>query len=313
MKINIDEKCKKYLPSKRFTYLILSFIGFSILFFIVSTLLFGKTSFLSKRESRLAAQKVSINQLLQKDSDGDGVMDWEEGLWGTNPNNTKTFNDVPDAEYIKSKRQALGTPDGSGLDNSSLTETDKFAQQFFASLAALKQSGQFDKNTIQNMSSALGESIANPLLINAYTEQNIKISSNNSADNQNRYYDEAANLFASYKKKGLGDELEIVGSIAASNASNPELTSKLNLIASAYQEYAQNMLSISVPDSLSSYHLRIINGSNNTGIAVKNMIKITGDPIMGLSGVAQYQKYSDELVKAVSELETMLSINGTIN
>ena len=59
--------------------------------------------FNKKDESKLSTQKLTINQLLQKDSDGDGVMDWEEGLWGTDPNNTKTFEGIPDAEYIKTK------------------------------------------------------------------------------------------------------------------------------------------------------------------------------------------------------------------
>jgi hypothetical protein len=36
------------------------------------------------------------------------------------------------------------------------------------------------------------------------------------------------------------------------------------------------------------------------------MTKITKDPIVGLSGLSQYQKYSDDLVKAVSDLETFL-------
>jgi hypothetical protein len=314
--INTNEKYKKYLPSKKFTYVILSFIGISILFFIVSTLFFGKTSFLSKKNgNELAAQKVNMNQLLQKDSDGDGLMDWEEGLWGTDPHNTKTFNDTPDAEYVKSKREALQTPGGSGLDTSSLTETDKFAQQFFASLAALKQSGQFDKNTIQNMSSALGEAIANPTLIDAYSEQDIKTNLSDTSTTQESYYLKIGSLFENYKNKGVGDELDIVGSMAVSgtNAKDPALENKLTIIANAYQEYSQKVLAISVPESLSSYHLRIVNSSNNTGIAVRNMIKISGDPIVGLSGVAQYKKYSDELVKAVGDLETVLTNNGILN
>ena len=54
------------------------------------------------------------------------------------------------------------------------------------------------------------------------------------------------------------------------------------------------------------YHLHIANSSNNTGISVSNMAKITSDPVVGLSGLSQYQKYSDDLVKAVTDLETFL-------
>ncbi|HPS21494.1 MAG TPA: thrombospondin type 3 repeat-containing protein [Candidatus Paceibacterota bacterium] len=308
--LNINPKYKKYLPSKKFAYIILSFVSICIFVFIISVLLFGKSNFgSSKKEKNLITQKLTINELLQKDSDGDGVLDWEEGLWGTDPNNTRTF-DMPDAEYIRSKREILQTPGGTGL-STELNETDKFAQQFFASLAALKQSGQLDSTTMQNMTTALGESITNPELVNNYTLQNLKINSVDSAQTQEEYYLKAGNMFESYKEKGVGKELEIVGTLVASGI-NTESEAKLNTIANAYQEYAQKMLSLSVPESLSSYHLKIINSSNNIGISVRNMNKIANDPIVGLSGVSQYQKYSEELVSAVGSMETILSINGII-
>ena len=65
-------------------------------------------------------------------------------------------------------------------------------------------------------------------------------------------------------------------------------------------------MQMSVPQSLADYHLRIANSANNTGISVSNMEKIVNDPIIGLSGLSQYQKYSDDLVKAVTDLETFL-------
>ncbi|MFH1608916.1 MAG: hypothetical protein ABH951_02800 [Patescibacteria group bacterium] len=312
VRINIDEKYKKYLPSKKFSYLLLSFVGLGIIIFLVSTLLFGKSNFMSdKKKANLSAQKMTISELLQKDSDGDGVMNWEEGLWGTDPYNTMTFDGIPDKEYIGARREALKTPGGSG-SSEELNETTKFAQQFFASLAALKQSGNYDEDTIKNMSASLGREITNPMMINIYNSQDLKINPNDSLETQEDYYIKAANLFEIYKEKGIGDELVIVSTIVASGTTDPESENKLSSIADAYQEYAQKMLITPVPESLKSHHLNIINNSNNTGISVKNMAEITGDPIIGLSGVAQYQKYSEDLIKSVGDLEMILSINGII-
>jgi len=312
--ININEKYKKYLPSKKFTYFVLGFIGLGIFIFIISTLFFGKSSFLSKEsKNKLLTQKLTINELLQKDSDGDGVMDWEEGLWGTDPNNTKTFNNMPDLEYVKSKREALQTPDGNGLDNSSLSETDKFAQQFFASIAALKQSGQIDADTIKNVSTTLGQTIVDPTIINKYTNQDIKISESDSIEKQKTYYLNIKKLFENYSKKGLGNEAEITSILASSGITAEEkikYTNQLSQIADAYQEYAQKIIVTQVPRSLISYHLAIANSANNTGIAVRNMVKVTDDPIVGLSGLSQYQKYSEELISSVGNLETVLYNNG---
>ena len=313
----INKKYAKYLPSKKFTKIFISCVVVVLVFFLISNIFFSKTSFLSlnkKSQNSLETKNITLHSLVIKDTDGDGVADWEESLWGTDPNKIATFDNIPDKEYIKNKRDALKLPGDSGVDNTGLSETEKFAQQFFASLAALKQSGQFDSNTIKNMSTTLGENIANPTIIDAYSQNNIKISSDDSTQNQENYYIKAGNLFETYKNKGVGDELDSVSTIAAigSSGSNPDLENKLNNIANYYQEYAQKMLTISVPESLSSYHLRIINDSNNTGISVRNMAKISIDPIIGLSGVAQYQKYSEDLIKSVTDLEAVLTTNGII-
>ena len=65
----------------------------------------------------------------------------------------------------------------------------------------------------------------------------------------------------------------------------------------------------SVPESLVEYHLQIANSSNNLSISVSNMAKVTNDPIVGLSGISQYQKYSEDLVQAVEDLESILEID----
>lgn len=309
---------KNYLPSKKFTYIFIACIVALAVFLLISNIFFGKNSFVALgKKGQLQNEKLTIENLLQKDSDGDGVMDWEEALWGTNPNKEATFDGVSDSDYIKKKREALNLPEENGLaENGELNETDKFAQEFFASLSAMKQSGQIDKNTINNVSNALGQNIVDPTLADKYSEKDIKLDENDGVDIQNTYYTNVKNLFESYKEKGIGDELEIVSIIANSGAVESGVESanadKLAIIADAYQEFAQEMIKISVPESLAQYHIRIINNANNTGIAVRNMIKVMDDPIVGLSGLSQYQKYSDDLISSVGDLEAILSNNGII-
>lgn len=313
----IDEKYKKYLPSKKFTYIILGVIVLGLIVFTISSLFFGKNSYIAqKTEAKLQNQKITINNLLQKDTDGDGVVDWEEALWGTDPNKEKTFNDTSDLNYIKNKRSDLNLSENSNLTSSNdvITETDKFAQQFFASLMAMKQSGQIDQNAINNVSASLGQNIVDPNLINKYTEKDINLTQDDNINEQNTYYENAKKLFETYKNEGLGSELEIVSNIIESEKTENEQDSvnKLIKIADAYQSFAQKMIELEVPKSLTTYHIQIINNSNNTGISVKNMINIIDDPIIGLSGLSQYQKYSDELIASVGDLEKILLKNGII-
>ena len=78
------------------------------------------------------------------------------------------------------------------------------------------------------------------------------------------------------------------------------------MIAQAYKDFANEVIKTTVPSNLSTEHLKIANSANNTSISVGGMTKIIADPIAGLSGVSQYQEYSDNLVKAVGELETKI-------
>lgn len=310
-KLIVAEKYKKYLPSKQFSYLIISCLVIGTIFFTFSGIFSKKSSFLAiDKKGKLESSDLTIGTLLQTDSDGDGVLDWEEALWGTDPNKAKTF-EISDKDYIEQKRGELKMTNEVGLESSD-NETEKFAKEFFASLVAMKQNGQLDSDTIKNVSTSLGQQIVDSNLIDKYTSQDIKLAKGDEIDTKENYYIEAGTLFEEYKQIGIGDELDILSTVVASGNpdSNSEAESKLAKIADAYQEYAQKMVVLAVPRSLAQYHLRIVNNANNTGVAVRNMVKIAEDPILGITGLSQYQQYSQDLIASVEELETFLISSG---
>jgi len=310
----ISEKYLKYLPSKKFIIitsfgLVLALVIFMIFFMSSRGENFSITE--NKKNTALKVENQTITELIQNDTDGDGVPDWEEALWGTDKNKKITFNDMPDATYIENKKKALKIEQRVSVNEKNLTETEKFAREFFTSYTAMKSSGQVDNDTINSFSNALGQKIVNPNLIDRYLETDVKINSSNDPAIKQKYYVDVQKLFKSYQTAGIGNELDIVSQGLASNSANgvtnnADQYSKLSVIANAYQNFAKKIIEMSVPQSLLQYHLQIANSSNNTGISVSNMGKIINDPIVGLSGLSQYQKYSDDLVKAVADLETFL-------
>lgn len=310
----IPKKYQKYLPSKKFSIIISVIIVLAVLIFVIFFMSSSGESFSitgNKNNTVLKVGNPTLPDLIQRDTDGDGIPDWEEALWGTDPQKKITFNDTPDATYIENKKKELKMEGNVIADATKLTETEKFAREFFTSYSAMKSSGQIDNTAINNFSNALGQKIVNPTLIDRYTETDIKISSIDDATSKQKYYQEIKTLFKNYQSTGLGDELDIVSKGLASNSvigatDSPDQYAKLSTIASAYRDFAQKAMGLSVPQSLAEYHLRIANSSNNTGISVSNLGKIASDPIVGLSGLSQYQKYSDDLVKAVADLEAFL-------
>ncbi|MCM2338931.1 MAG: hypothetical protein NDI62_00535 [Burkholderiales bacterium] len=308
-----SEKYLKYLPSKKFAIIASSVIVLGTIIFVIFFMSSDGENFITgnkKNNSALKVENQTIAELIQKDSDKDGITDWEEDLWGTDKNKKITFGDMNDATYIENKKKELKIE--SSVNETKLTETEKFAREFFTSYSAMKSSGEIDDETIKNFSSALGQKIVNPELIDKYTESDININNIDNLESRKEYYEKIRNIFKKYQSSGLGDELEIISTGLALNSSNENIKDsteyeKLPTIAKAYQEFAKEITKVSVPKNLKEYHLSIANSANNTGISVLGMAKIVSDPVVGLSGLSQYQKYSDSLIKTVTDLETFLA------
>ena len=307
-----EKKYQKYLPSKNFTITMSGVLIVIIIFVGLFYSFSGSESFTSSNntdDTPLKIENQTGAELVQNDSDFDGVYDWEEALWGTDKKNTRTFNDTPDAIYIENKKKGLKIEESVNVGK--LTETEKFAREFFTSFTAMNASGEVDQDTINSFSSALGQKIVNPALIDQYTETDVKIDigeSSNSFIEKAKYYENVRDLFNIYREVGIGDELDIVNmglaQQGAGNSTDPY--SKLPVIAEAYQDFASKIMELKVPSELAMYHLQIANSSSNTGISVQNMAQIIRDPLVGLEGLSQYQKYSEDLVNAVIEMETAL-------
>jgi len=286
-------------------------IGVLIIIFLAILLLSSSEEIFGSNDKKnnlgLRVEDQGLVALLQRDTDGDGIADWEEDLWGTDRNKKITFEDTPDATYIANRKKELNLEATTDVKN--LTETEKFAREFFASYSAMKASGEVDQETINAFSGSLGQEIADPTLLDIYTLEKTKLSSSDNTATQKKYYETLVQTYQKYLDIGLGNELGLIGSIVSGNTS-VDTTSEaktLGTIGNAYIDFGKDVMKISAPESLTSYHLKIANSANNTGISILNMNKVIDDPIIGLSGLSQYQKYSDELISAVEELETTLS------
>ena len=100
--------------------------------------------------------KIALNNITRRDNDNDGLKDWEEGLWRTDPNNPDTDGDgTNDGDEARDGRNPLTAgPDDYLADNDfiektnsdfldeSQTKTDKFAQNLFGKYLSLRKDSQ---------------------------------------------------------------------------------------------------------------------------------------------------------------------------
>lgn len=303
----------KYLPSKKFT--IIALISIAILTIILATLNYVS----KKKENRTLievildenlAESTTLNNLIQKDADGDTIPDWEEALWGTNPADKTTNDDTPDKDWISQRKKELAE-ENKGSENieegNVLGETDKFAREFFATLTALKQSGSLNESAVSNISNVLGDKIKDSALPETYSIVDISKTYDVTTGTQEAYYNAIKDLFYKYSADGLGSEFD-----AIDTSTGETDIFELERIGEAYQAFSNEVKELSVPTNLTQIGLSIINSAYNTGSAVKNLSKMTEDPIVGLIGLSQYQKYSEEFIKSSEELRTYLLDSGII-
>ena len=111
----------KFLKSKHFWVILVSVIVLGGGVFIFKDKLFNKRELTPNNKNEI---KNIISE--SKDSDGDGLADWEEELFGTDPNNTDTDGDgYLDGEEIVAGYDPLKPSPGGKLTDSALSPRPK--------------------------------------------------------------------------------------------------------------------------------------------------------------------------------------------
>ncbi len=87
---------------------------------------------------------AEVARVYEKDSDGDGLADWEELLWGTDPDNPDTDGDgIPDKESVTQSHLATGT-DSKGVTIDANSGTEMLSKDLFTSFMYSLQTGNTD-------------------------------------------------------------------------------------------------------------------------------------------------------------------------
>lgn len=164
-----------YLPSKKIRILLMCIIGAGVLLLAFKYLpSIKKTSFFSRNNNTENTQQVSkIGDIVNKDTDGDGVADWEESIRGTDPNKTDTNEDgVSDFVEIQQQKDQENTTNTTGPE----TETSIFAKQLFTTIASLQESGTLDEQSAMKIVEQASLTAQKNVQKTFYTKEQLTIS-----------------------------------------------------------------------------------------------------------------------------------------
>jgi len=224
--------------------------------------------------------KVVARSIIEKDTDGDGLKDWEEALWGTDPHNPDTDGDgTSDGEEVKSNRDPTKAGPDDKLDIDAvlkpkpttveLSVTDKFSRDLFARYFAVKnQSGTISADEEDKLVDNLLTDYDLPKT-KRYQLSDILVSPDNSKEAIRLYGNTIGVAIRANTGRETSNELAIFEEAVTKNRA--ELLTELDPIIKKYRGIALAVLAIRAPIGAEELELRLINRLEDVADNVTSM------------------------------------------
>lgn len=296
------DKLRPYLPSRRFTRI--AIIALAILAAIILFILFrdNVSTAIKVHQAKKTLGTGTVSSFVNEDADGDGIPDWEEPLWGTDPNNTDSDGDgISDGEEINQRRNEIQAKTGIEPE-ADLNETQAFAREFFGIVASLSAQGKLTDTALENLSQEfVGKTLASSVLVSPYTQADLSIVYTNTDASRKAYFDAFKKVLAPYLTTQMGLEIQVIASgIYLNDGTRIE---NLSIPAATYKEIATKLLTVPVPIEAANNHLALTNDFALLGISLEKTTNILKDPVVGMSGLVAYKNSLDALLATINDID----------
>ncbi len=293
-----------YLPSKQFRKNLLIIVSCGVFIVIVGFVAGGKIRFSTSKADKNSV--VLVKDVVEKDTDGDGLKDWEEALWGTNPKIVDTDGDgLSDFQNVKNNQSKLTNTKGGNIfnnDDTVITNTEQLARDVVTTLASLQQSGSLNGQSTEILISEINKFIASKPPLRVYSMSDIK-TEEYTANKKETYLITLDGIFKKYPVKG--EDLTIAYRIPEL-IGTPTGIKELETLSLKYKNIYEQMLKVTVPEGSQKSHLMVINATAHLSSTYTDMTKYNIDPIVTLSAVTQFDSVVAEVNIAFEEFQKMI-------
>jgi hypothetical protein len=293
-----------YLPSKEFQkkalIILMCFIGL----LAVSLLVNSQNKFVTSNNVKSV---VVVKDIISKDTDGDGLKDWEEPLWGMDPKKIDTDgNGKTDLEEVREAQSALSR-NNKAQDQESKemgsTETGRTALDVVQLISSLYQSGSLSENNVADVQKKIEEYIKNRGTVDKYSQSDIT-SVPLSKDTALAYVKKINTVFGKYP---IDDkDFSYVSLSLQQYLQDGTGEDKYAALDKKYHSLAEELSKVSVPNNTVSTHLAVINSIYNVGEFFADIRAHETDPIRTLSATIQYQDILTKLNEAMNALINLI-------
>jgi hypothetical protein len=309
------QNLRQYLPSKKFAIILISIIVALVIIFITKTFVNIKDSGEAEVTAEVKKEIALREQFLEVDSDNDGLKDWEESLWQTDPKNPDTDGDgTSDGAEIKAYRDPLKAGPNDGFDPKEIAETKKIIDEYESLSVTEKFSRTLFSQYLatQKADTAMSESDANYLVENMladlpketltdkYLSSDISVLTDATTEDLDIYRSKLVNILDKNFWSYFTTEMTIFQN-AMSTDSKDELK-KLDPIIQSYKDASIAVSKLKTPEIFKTNGVNIANLLYNMSISVQGFKTVFEDSIPALMAYDNFYVYYNLLDKEIAEL-----------
>ncbi|TAL48828.1 hypothetical protein EPN83_03500 [Patescibacteria group bacterium] len=293
-----------------------------ILIFILAAALVGAIFYFSQNQKPAiySQTKPSSSQNLpavsELDSDGDGLKDWEEVIWGTDPDNPDTNgNGLTDEKEIAKQKETANSAlpifeRNDSTANQSENQTDEISKKLFADYLSMKQSGGINPDSIFDIAARAAGSISTPQPKKTYSLADLQIIPTGATQATLLSY--ANNLLSVYQNTRSKLEGASADYKQLVDPESPKFKERITQVSDAYIALAQDLQKLSVPKEIAATQVSLMNNYLQTSAEFKNLLLIKSDPLPGLTSIRKIKENSAEESSLLKTLENYLATRGII-
>jgi len=248
-----------------------------------------------------------------KDSDKDGLKDWEEEIFGTDPSNPDTNgNGITDGEEFSTKKsyEELEKSDTGiffGLKNiqesRSLNLTDSIFREAalrYNYVISVSEDGKIDSEEKGRIIDSLAQDFSQALPPDPYTQENIIITNKVSQETVNEYVTSVLVAISKNREIYKNDPLDIIRKWQETQ--DEDGLDKLSSLKKVYEDLARELSASRVPKGFVSIHLQLINSAAHISEVLGKMEYAAIDPITSMLATSRYLHYQNKKKEAVGAL-----------
>lgn len=264
---------------------------------------------------RIAEAQTSeelLRQYAAKDSDTDGLPDWQEALYGTDPMNPESFRSgIKDGEAVAQglvEPKVAVRPEDEPTDIESIpgtvaapaSLTERFSQTLIKQyLQNLGDEPPTSEEIVAFVETGVAELSAQSESPAHFKASDVHVSGETGTGALVSY---AARLETAFAENTVSADRNELAYFADALKDDASALKKIGEISHAYEDIATAVMSLSVPTEARQAHLAIANALMHMSEISADMATMKTDPLRALMGIGLYEKYAQEVTAAFTNL-----------